>query len=164
MGMDLYTNTNVITNEEFKNFKDGKLYINKYDLTLLSKDEIEKTKKTFFFDLLSIIIENNSPEEVDEIFDTYRIAKTDDEIFDIYKIAETEKINLYTFLEKNFISIMDNYITDKDRDGLCYDEDIFECYINYNDWVEGNDSHDGYLNRDSIEVENSIVLIQSKFE
>ena len=121
MGMDLYTSTNVITNEEFKKFKNGELYINKYSLTLLSKDEIEKTKKIFFFDFLSTIIENNSPEEVDEIFDTYRIAKT-----------EKEKINLYTFLEENFISIMDNYIINKDRDGLCYDEDIFEC-INYND-------------------------------
>lgn len=153
MGMDLYTNTNVITSEEFKKFKDGELYINKYDLTLISKDEIEKTKKTFFFDFLSTIIENNSPEEVDEIFDTYRITKT-----------ETEKINLYTFLEENFISIMDNYIINKYRDDLYYDEDIFECYINYNDWVEGNDPHDGYLNRDWVEVGDSVVLIQSRFE
>ena len=153
MGMDLYTNTSVITSEEFKKFKDGEFYINKYDLTLLSKDEIEKTKKIFFFDFLSTIIENNSPEEVDEIFDTYRITKT-----------EKEKINLYTFLEKNFISIMDNYIINKYRDDLYYDEDIFECYINYNDWVEGNDLHDGYLNRDWVEVGDSVVLIQSRFE
>ena len=152
MGMELYTDTNVITNEEFKKFKNGELYINKYDLTLMSKDEIEKTKKVFFFDFLSTIIENNSPEEVDEIFDTYRIAET-----------EKEKINLYTFLEENFISIMDDYIIDKYRDDLYYDEDIFECYINYNDWVEGNDPHDGYLNRDWIEVGDSIVLIQSRF-
>jgi hypothetical protein len=153
MGMDLYTNTSVITSEEFKKFKDGEFYINKYDLTLLSKDEIEKTKKVFFFDFLSTIIENNSPEEVDEIFDTYRIAET-----------EKEKINLYTFLEENFISIMDDYIIDKYRDDLYYDEDIFECYINYNDWIEGNDLHDGYLNRDWVEVGDSVVLIQSRFE
>ena len=153
MGMDLYTNTNVITSEEFKKFKNGELYINKYDLTLISKDEIEKTKKIFFFDFLSIIIENNSPEEVDEIFDTYRITKT-----------EKEKINLYTFLEENFISIMDDYIINKYRDNLYYDEDIFECYINYNDWIEGNDLHDGYLNRDWVEVGDSVVLIQSRFE
>lgn len=153
MGMDLYTNTNVITNEDFKKFKNGELYINKYDLTLISKDEIEKTKKIFFFDFLSTIIENNSPEEVDEIFDTYRITKT-----------EKEKINLYTFLEENFISIMDDYIINKYRDDLYYDEDIFECYINYNDWVEENDPHDGYLNRDWIEVGDSVVLIKSRFE
>lgn len=153
MGMDLYTNANVITNEEFKKFKNGELYINKYDLTLISKDEIEKTKKIFFFDFLSTIIENNSPEEVDEIFDTYRITKT-----------EKEKINLYTFLEENFISIMDDYIINKYRDNLYYDEDIFECYINYNDWIEGNDLHDGYLNRDWVEVGDSVVLIQSRFE
>jgi len=152
MGMDLYTDTNVITNEEFKKLKDGEFYINKYDLTLLSKDEIEKTKKVFFFDFLSTIIENNSPEEVDEIFDTYRITK-----------IEKEKINLYTFLEENFISIMDNYIINKYRDDLYYDEDIFNCYINYNDWIEGNDLHDGYLNRDWIEVGDSVVLIQSSF-
>lgn len=152
MGMDLYVDTNVITNEEFEKFKNGELYINNNDLTLLSKDEIEKTKKIFFFDFLSTIIENNSPEEVDEIFDTYRITK-----------AEKEEIDLYNFLEEEFTSIMDNYIINKYRDNLYYDDEIFNCYINYNDWMEGNDSYDGYLYRDWIKVENSVVLIQSRY-
>lgn len=137
MGMDLYVDTNVITNEEFEKFKNGEFYINNNNLTLLSKDEIEKTKKVFFFDFLSTIIENNSPEEVDEIFDTYRIAK-----------IEKEKMNLYTFLEEEFESIMDNYIINRYRNNLYYDDEIFNCYINYNDWMEGNDSYDGYLYRD----------------
>ena len=152
MGMDLYVDTNVITNEEFEKFKNGEFYINNNDLTLLSKDEVEKTKKVFFFDFLSAIIENNSPEEVDEIFDTYRITK-----------AEKEEINLYNFLEEEFTSIMDNYIINKHRDSLYYDDEIFNCYINYNDWMEGNDSYDGYLYRDWIKVENSVVLIQSRY-
>lgn len=152
MGMDLYVDTNVITNDEFEKFKNGEFYINNNDLTLLSKDEIEKTKKVFFFDFLSTIIENNSPEEVDEIFDTYRTTK-----------AEKEEINLYNFLEEEFTSIMDNYIINKYRDNLYYDDEIFNCYINYNDWMEGNDAYDGYLYRNWIKVENSVVLIQSRF-
>lgn len=41
MGMDLYLNTKIVTNDEYEKLQKGKLYINKHDLELLSKEDIE---------------------------------------------------------------------------------------------------------------------------
>ena len=72
MGMDLYLDTNVITKEEYEKLKKGELYIDKYNLTLLPKKDIESTKKIFLFNLISTIAQNKDLEILTKILSEYK--------------------------------------------------------------------------------------------
>jgi hypothetical protein len=77
MSRDLYLNTKIITKEEFEDFKNGKLYINKYDLTFLKKEEIETKIKIFLFNFLKSTIENLELKDLIRILTEYKGENTD---------------------------------------------------------------------------------------
>lgn len=145
MGMDLFLNTNVITKKEYEELKGGKLYINKYNLSLLSSEKIEQDKKAFYFDLLCNIIQNKTFKDVGNILEDYYNSENTIYFYDFLKqyykdnLEETLKYNIY------------------------YDEDEFDCYIDYDIWINCEEATDGYLERDVEEVDNSVVLIQARY-
>lgn len=144
MGMDLVLNTNIITKKEYEELKEGKLYINKYDLSLLSSEKIEQDKKAFYFDLLCNIIQNKTFKDVENILGDYYNDET--------------IICFYDFLKQYY----------KDTSGITeyniyYDEDEFDSFIDYHTWRECEEETDGYLEREVKEVNDSVVLIQARY-
>ena len=144
MGRDLYLNTKIITKEEYEKLKNGDFYINKHNLTLLSKNDIEQSKKSFLFNLISFIIENKTMDELNNILYEYKENNIDNDFYnwckEKYQDFDTDDIDFYE---------------------LDYDEDKFECYINFNDWIEQKDWEEGFLERRVEIIENSVVLIQA---
>ena len=144
MGRDLYLDTKIITKEEYEKLKNGDFYINKYNLTLLSKNDIEQSKKNFLFNLISFIIENKTIDELNNILYEYKENNIDNDFYnwcqEKYQDFDTNDIDFYE---------------------LDYDEDKFECYINFNDWIEQKDWEEGFLERRVEIIENSVVLIQA---
>ena len=144
MGRDLYLDTKIITKEEYEKLKNGDFYINKHNLTLLSKNDIEQSKKSFLFNLISFIIENKTTDELNNILYEYKENNIDNDFYnwcqEKYQDFDTDDIDFYE---------------------LDYDEDKFECYINFNDWIEQKDWEEGFLERRVEIIENSVVLIQA---
>jgi len=143
MSRDLYLDTKIITKEEFEDFKNGNLYINKYDLTFLKKEEIETKIKIFLFNFLKSSIENLELKDLIRILTEYK----------------GENIDFYSYCKEYY----KDYSNEDEWYDWGYDEDIFECYINYDVWINLDDNKEDYIVREVKEIENSIILIQSYF-
>ena len=141
MGRDLYLDTKIITKEEFEDFKNGNLYINKYDLTFLKKEEIETKIKIFLFNFLKSTIEKLELKDLIRLLTEYK----------------DENIDFYSYCKEYY----KDYSNEDEWYNWGYDEDIFECYINYDVWINLDDNKEDYIVREVEEIENSIILIQS---
>jgi len=151
MGMDLYLNTKIITNDEYEKLKKEKLYINKYDLELLSREDIENEKKTFFFNLLSFIIENDGLKDLDDIIKQYNDQRNyGSDLF-------------FNFLENKYEDILDYVMCGEDKENLLYYDESLDDYIPYSSWVNGDDFCEGDLKRDEQRAGDSVILIQALY-
>lgn len=113
---------NKIENYQLEELKDNKIFINKYDLSLLYNYEISCYWKEFFFDILQSLCENDYQFNLDYL----------------------ERKSLFGYMKKNYKEIIEEYNLNIDiRDYIEIND-----YLSFDEWTNNENNGIGYFGKD----------------
>ena len=142
MGMDLYVNTQIISEDTYKLLQQGKLYIDSW-LNIIDEDKINNYYKQLFFDIISAMT-------LDEAgYLSLRIDKD-----------YCKDNNLFNYFKENYQKIIDDLNLD------IYVDDDLTNYLTLDEWLK-DDNYDYYrirkIDEEVIDGKHIYCLVQAEY-
>lgn len=118
---------------QIEELESGKLFINKYDLSLKYLYELNANWKEFFFDLLSELVSKRS-----------------------FYLLQDSKVSLLDYMKKDYSNLIKKY--DLKIDFRDYIE--LNDYVSYSEWIKGNNNFIAYKGMDLYLVSDKTDLFE----